>query len=148
LCVVAASVVSGCGNGGTAGASAGEWRANARGALTQLLQDVSLTVTGSDSLADARQALTSDSDAFVLVFAYADLGGCRSIIRNTGAPQPLERALEKPCGDLELAASTFTKATTHHDPRALLRAARLAHDAQPGLVEALLLARRGQVGSP
>lgn len=112
------------------------------GALTQLLGDVSLTASGSDTLAHARRALHDESELFVLLYAYADLGGCRSIVANTGAPAPLLPKLERPCPQLERAAASFTRATTRSDPRALVRAAREAHLAQVSLVQALAAARR------
>jgi len=135
-------VLVACGGSGSAPASARTWRANADGALLQLHEDVAATSTGGDSLAAARRALRDESDLYALVMAYADLGGCSSMIRNLGAPPELEARLALPCGPLERAAGAFTQATSHSDPRALLRASRLATRADRLLVRALATLRK------
>jgi hypothetical protein len=143
LCLLAGFGLQGCGGHGASAANE-PWRSNATGALKQLIGDVALTATGGGTAAEARRALGSDSDVFVLLFAYSDLGGCTAMIRHTGAPQELLPALTRPCPGLERAAASFTRATSRHDPAALLRAARLARQAQPELVQALLAARSGR----
>ncbi len=102
---------------------------------------MSLTETAGTTSAQARRALGSDSDLYALVFAYADLGGCRAMIRHASAPRALEPVLEAPCGRLQHAAGTFTRATTRSDAHALLAASRQAHGAEPLLVRALTSVR-------
>ncbi len=132
--------MAGCGSG-SGSATGDQWRVNATLALHQLLTDVSLTETAGTTVPQARRALGSDSDLYALVFAYADLGGCRSMIRNASAPRALEPLLEAPCGRLQRAARTFTRATTRSDPRDLLAAVQQAHGAEPLLVRALTSVR-------
>jgi hypothetical protein len=148
ICLVlglAALVCAGCGSGQAKTAAATrEWRANARGALIQLRQDVAATAVGGTTRADAARALASTSDIFGLLVAYADLGGCRAMIRATTAPLPVAKELARPCGHLERAARLFTRATVRSDPDALVRAGREARRAEPELVHALLVVRRGR----
>lgn len=142
LALACLALAAGCGGRAhRAASSTGEWRSNALGVLVQLREDVSLTATGSSTLAEARRALTNDSDLYALLLAYSDLGGCRATVAHAGAPPELERVLARPCRMLERAAASFTRATTRSDPRALLRAARQAHAAEPLLVRAIAAVR-------
>src|SRR5581483_6480565 len=142
LALACLALAAGCGGRAhRAASSTGEWRSNALGVLVQLREDVSLTATGSSTLAEARRALTNDSDLYALLLAYSDLGGCRATVAHAGAPPELERVLARPVRMLERAAASFTRATTRSDPRALLRAARQAHAAEPLLVRAIAAVR-------
>ena len=128
--------------GGSSAATERPWRANANDALRQLHEDVAATTTGGGSVAAARRALRNESDLYGLVVAYTDLGGCRSMMRNLGAPPAVEARLALPCARLEAAAGAFADATARSDPRALVRAARLAASADRLLVEALATLRK------
>jgi hypothetical protein len=142
---VAALICSACGSGQARTTTATrEWRANARGALIQLKQDVDATDVGGTTRRDAARALANTSDLFGLLVAYSDLGGCRAMIAATAAPAPVAAQLAVPCGHLQRAASLFTRATVHSDADALVRAGREARRAEPELVHSLVVLRRAR----
>jgi hypothetical protein len=142
---VVALVCAACGSGQAKTTTATrEWRANARGALIQLKQDVDATGVGGTTRADAARALANTSDLFGLLVAYSDLGGCRAMIAATAAPAPLAAQLARPCNHLQRAAALFTRATVHSDANALVRAGQEARRAEPELVHALVVVRRAR----
>jgi hypothetical protein len=142
---LAALVCAACGSGqATTAPASREWRANAAGALTQLQQDVAATDVGGTTRADAAGALADTSDLFGLLVAYSDLGGCRQMIAATTAPAAVASQISRPCAHLERAAALFSRATVRSDPDALVRAGREARRAEPELVHALAVVRRGQ----
>lgn len=132
----------GCGGSSDHVAASRQWRENAGVALRQLTQDVTATTIGGDSLDEARHALHDESQLYVLVLSYTDLGGCPAIMRNVGAPSGLEAKLVRPCAPLARAAASFTAATERSNPHALLRAGRDAELALPLLVHALAEVQR------
>jgi hypothetical protein len=145
LVAIVALVCAACGSGQAKTTTATrEWRANARGALIQLKQDVDATDVGGTTRRDAARALASTSDLFGLLVAYSDLGGCRAMIAATAAPPPIAAQLARPCGRLQHAAALFTRATVHTDADALVRAGREARRAEPELVHALVVVRRAR----
>ena len=148
LVAVVALVCAACGSGQATTAkttsATREWRANARGALIQLKQDVDATGVGGTTRRDAARALANTSDLFGLLIAYSDLGGCRAMIAATAAPPPIAAQIARPCAHLQRAAALFTRATVHTDAGALVRAGREARRAEPELVHALVVVRRAR----
>ncbi|HZQ15825.1 MAG TPA: hypothetical protein VFA82_03540 [Gaiellaceae bacterium] len=133
-------LAAGCG-GATSPRDATAWRANASGVLLQLRDDVAQAAVAGQTVGEARRALRDESDLFALVIVYSDLGGCRAMVRNAGAPARVEAALALPCPVLERAAATFSHAVARSDADALLRAGREARDAQRLIVRALAALR-------
>ena len=147
-CVVlglAALMCAACGSGqARTRTAAREWRANAAGALAQLQKDVTAIDIGGTTGAEAARALADTSDLFALLVAYTDLGGCRAMIAATTAPPPVAVQLARPCVHLQRAAALFSRATVRADPGALVRAGGEARRAEPELVHALVIVRRGR----
>src|SRR5581483_2320504 len=113
------------------------WRSNAVAVIEQLQSDVAAAEVGGTTRASAAHALRSFSDLYALSFAFADLGGCRAMVATTGSPHDVARDLVRPCASLEQAAALFTRASTHAEPEALVRATRDVQQAEPALVQAL-----------
>ena len=119
---------------------------NVRVVIDQLRGDIELTSTAGASVASAAHALGNESDLYVLVVAYSDLGGCRAMVRKSaaggGIPAPVALPLASACLRLERAATLFTRATRSGDARALLAASVEARRASAYLVRARLGAAR------
>ena len=140
LAALAAVLAAGCGaQPEAAKPSSREWVANARGVVEQLRGDV-VAVAGFDRLAAARKGLDDESELYGLLVAYTDFGGCRHMVAAAGATparyRPARAVLDSACRLLERGAALFTRATTRHDARALLAAARTTARAAPLLVRA------------
>ena len=110
--------------------------------MLQLRDDVAAAEAAGGSQAEARRVLHSESDLYALVVAFTDLGGCRSIMQNVGAPTAVALELARPCAPLEQAAAAFERAVTTSDAAALVRARIDAERALPLLVRALTEVRR------
>jgi hypothetical protein len=113
------------------------WRAAAVAVLRQLQSDVVAAEVGGTSTSSASRALRNLSDMYALSFAFTDLGGCRAMVARAGSPPNVARELAHPCTRLERAAALFTRAVTHSQPGALVRATRQVQLAEPSLVRAL-----------
>jgi hypothetical protein len=130
----------------SAHAASAQSLANVRVLIDQLRGDIASTAAAGATVAAAAHALRDESDLYALVVAYSDLGGCRAMVRTSGATRPAHTPVALPlaraCGYLEHAAALFTRATTADDPRALLAASAEARRASPYLVQARLDAGR------
>lgn len=130
------------GPGAPAGAPPGEriWVANIGGVVDQLGRDLELAGSGGATLEAARSALGDQADLYTILVAYTDFGGCSHMVAAAGdAPARfvrVERMLGSACALLERAARLFTRATSAHDPRALLAAGRATLRASPLLARA------------
>jgi hypothetical protein len=122
--------------GGKAAAPPPLWRANTQDVVRQLRADVAAVEIVGDDVPAARRALASTSDLYALLTAYADLGGCRTMVAGTRAPASVTRRFAAACTHLESAAALFGTAVRSGDAAALVRATREARRAQPVLVAA------------
>jgi hypothetical protein len=141
--LVAACIAALTACGGTSTPVAGanrEWIANTGGVIDELERDLTLAVSGGDTVATARKALHDESSLYTILVAYTDFGGCRHMVAAAGSPPArfaaAERALASACALLEHAAALFTHATTAHDAQALVAADRATRRATPFLLRA------------
>jgi hypothetical protein len=137
--VVVAVVLAGCGGGS---ASRVDWRANAHQVVSQLRADVLAAEAGGPTRAAAARQLADTSQLVGLLLAYNELADCHRMVVATLAPAKVVRVLAASCGHLQRAAVLFTRANTHNDPDALVRASREAALAEPQLVRASLALKR------
>lgn len=143
----AVALAAGCGGRETEHRPVATWRANAVGVIHQLRDDVAVAKTGGTTRRAAAHRLAETSDLYALLVVYDDLAGCSAMAAKTGAPPAVERALAVPCPQLERAATLFTRATTHGDAHALVRATSEVVRAGPLLVRALADVERAQPGA-
>ena len=123
--------------------SATEWRANTRQVVEQLRVDVESAAIGGTSRAAAARALADTSSLYALLVAYADLGGCRAMVRAAAPPARVASVVEPACDRLQRASALFARAVQRSDPAALVRATAATAGAEPQLVRAMLAIRRG-----
>jgi hypothetical protein len=143
LAAAAAVTLSGVACGGRSESPAERlWRPNATILLRQLQSDIDTLSSLAQTRTAAARALSDTSELFVLIVAYSDLGGCRSMAAATAAPLRVVASLSRPCGHLERASRLFTRAASQIDARALVQARSEARRAQPQIVEAMLALRR------
>lgn len=145
LAVLAAVVaLAACGGSGAGSprsvSSIHEWAANVAIVIHQLRSDVDATQLAGVTRASARDALQNESDVYVLLVAYTDLAGCRSMVVAAGTATPaterVDRFLASACTHAVRASALFTRAIRSHSGAALLAAATEAGLAQPSLVRA------------
>jgi hypothetical protein len=137
--VLLVTVLCGCASGHPSPSQTDrEWLDNTAGVIAQLQSDLALESPDGDTLRSARAALRKG--LYTSLVAYTDFGGCRHMVSAAGdAPArfaSVHRSLEEACAVLERAAAFFTVAAKHDDPRALVRAGRIAAGASPLLVSA------------
>jgi len=119
-----------------------EWKANARGAVRQLREDVVLAAN-----VDAEQALQDESSLYTALVVFTDFGGCRHIVAALGAVPPrLEQAVRRlhaVCTELQRAAGLFTRAVRRMSVALLDAAIETAQRALVPLDQARLALRGG-----
>ena len=137
---LAVLALAGCGGGTPRPLSTAAWVANARILVAQLQRDLLLAAAGGSTVASADRTLHDGNRLYTVLVAYTDFGGCASMFANVGAPPGgLGRAnadVDAACGYLQRSARLFTRATTNHDPRALVAAGRTSLKAEPYLYRA------------
>ena len=117
-----------------------QWLDNTRGVIDQLERDLVFAADGGDTVQTARTTLRDESRLYTILVAYTDFGGCRHMAAAAGEPPTrfaaAERSLGSACALLEHAAALFVRATTEHDPQALVAAGRATQRASPFLLRA------------
>jgi hypothetical protein len=114
------------------------WAANLEGVIDQFQRDLDLAAGGGATVLAARRALGDDSNLYTMLVAYTDFGGCSHMVAAAGtAPARfarMQRTLAAACALLQQAAVLFTRATSAHDPQALVQAGRRTRRALPLLL--------------